>query len=124
LKSPVGPVLTVANIFSKLPADLSEEAIDTLHRAGALRIERIVSRGHSTPASQWYDQPQHEWVMVLQGAARLLCDDGSRHRLQAGDFVDIPAHTRHRVEWTDPSVDTIWLALHYPAASNEGAGGG
>ena len=113
-----------ANIFSNLPAQLPEEAVDTLLLADSLRIERIVSRGHATPASDWYDQPRHEWVMVLQGAARLLFDDGSRHELRRGDFLNIPAHTRHRVSWTDPLVDTIWLALHYPGVSTEGADSG
>jgi cupin 2 domain-containing protein len=114
-------VIKVANIFSNLPAALPEEAIDTLLKAGTLRIERIVSRGHSTPACDWYDQSQHEWVMLLQGAARLLFDDGSSCQLQRGDFLNIPAHCRHRVSWTDPSVDTIWLALHYPVLPIEGS---
>ena len=36
-----------------------------------LRIERIVSFGHSSPEGFWYDQDQHEWVLPLKGAARL-----------------------------------------------------
>ncbi len=114
----------VDNIFSALPADLPEEVFDTLLQSGPLRIERIVSRGHCTPASDWYDQPRNEWLMLLQGAARLRFDDGSIRQLQRGDFLNIPARIRHRVDWTDPSVDTIWLALHYPAESPDAAGSG
>lgn len=101
------------NLFSAIPADLPAEVFEPLLQAGHLRIERIISRGHTTPAEDWYDQPEHEWVLVLQGAGTLALADGSSHTLRAGDYLNIPAHTRHRVSWTDPAQDTIWLAIHY-----------
>ena len=115
--------MSISNIFSSLPLELPEEVFDTLLQSGPLRIERIVSRGHSTPPSEWYDQPQNEWIMLLQGSASLQFGDGSTRQLQCGDILDIPAHTRHRVDWTDPSTDTIWLALHYPPLSPAGSDG-
>ncbi|MBX9792428.1 MAG: cupin domain-containing protein [Pirellulales bacterium] len=102
-----------SNLFAGLPAELPEELLETLIEAEGARIERIVSRGHASPAGFWYDQPQNEWVLVLQGAARLLIEGGEPLELGAGSYVNIPAHTRHRVEWTDPAQPTIWLAVHY-----------
>ena len=73
-----------------------------------------MARGHSTPPGQWYDQDQDEWVIVLAGSAALLCD-GSDHAitLKPGDYVNIPAHVKHKVEWTNQAEETIWLAVHY-----------
>ena len=105
--------MKAGNLFAVLPRDLAEEAFEQLAGRDAVRIERIVSRGHRSPASGWYDQDQPEWVVLLAGAARLGFDDGSTLTLQPGDHVDIPAHCRHRVEWTDPETATVWLAVHY-----------
>jgi cupin 2 domain-containing protein len=48
---------------------------------------------------------------------RLNFADGAPKELGPGDFVYIPAHQRHRVEWSDPQQATIWLAVHIEAAS-------
>jgi cupin 2 domain-containing protein len=101
-----------ANLFDDLPAHLSEELITALVDTGKVRIERIVSHGHGSPPGYWYDQVQDEWVIVLKGAARLRFEDGVLD-MKPGDFVNIPAHERHRVEWTMPDVPTVWLAVHY-----------
>jgi cupin 2 domain-containing protein len=77
-----------------------------------VRIERIVSCGHASPEGFWYDQTQHEWIVVLKGAAKLRFEDGMVD-LRPGDFVNIPSHKRHRVEWTTPDETTIWLAVYY-----------
>jgi cupin 2 domain-containing protein len=102
------------NLFHPLPADLSEEVTETLVQASSVRIERIVSNGQCSPDGFWYDQPEHEWVVVLAGAARLKFeDDETPLELAPGDAVHIPAHRKHRVEWTSPDEPTIWLAIHY-----------
>jgi cupin 2 domain-containing protein len=104
----------VDNLFADLPASLRDESLETLVRAAGARLERIVSHGHATPAGEWYDQPTNEWVIVLRGGATLRFEDEpAPRRLGPGDFVDIPAHRRHRVEWTTPDEPTVWLALHY-----------
>jgi cupin 2 domain-containing protein len=72
----------------------------------------IVSVGHASPEGFWYDQPQNEWVVVLRGAARIQFED-ERVELRPGDWIHIPAHRRHRVEWTTPDEPTLWLAVHY-----------
>src|SRR5215204_3145177 len=74
----------------------------------------IVSTGQASPPGFWYDQPLDEWIVVLAGSAGLLVEgeDGPR-TLRAGDHVHLPAHCRHRVEWTDAARPTVWLAVHF-----------
>jgi len=104
-----------SNLFADLPSYLPDELFTTLQEANNLRIKRIVSHGHSSPEGFWYDQDQHEWVVVLQGAARLSID-GQPKELKPGDYVNIPAHQKHRVEWTTPDEPTVWLAVFYGEA--------
>jgi cupin 2 domain-containing protein len=104
----------VDNLFAELPAGAgAEQFVQVLLRPG-LKIERIVSSGQATPPGLWYDQPHGEWVLLLQGEARLGFEDESR-LLKPGDFVDIAPRRRHRVEWTHPVTPTVWLAVHYGA---------
>lgn len=108
--------MQLANLYAALPGAAATEAVDLLASAGAVRIERIVSHGHCSPPDFWYDQDEHEWVALLQGEARLrFADDDRVVRLHAGDHLTIAAHCRHRVEWTQPDVDTVWLAVFYRA---------
>ncbi|XZE20679.1 cupin domain-containing protein [Pirellulaceae bacterium SH449] len=104
------------NLFTNLPSNLLDELFTTLLEATNLRIERIVSHGHSSPESFWYDQDQHEWVLVLQGAARLSIE-GESIELKPGDHINIPAHQKHQVEWTTPDEPTVWLAVFYGDAT-------
>lgn len=102
------------NLFAELPAGASaEQFVEVLLRPG-LKIERIVSTGQASPPGIWYDQSHGEWVLLLQGEARLAFENESR-RLRPGDFVDIAPRRRHRVEWTHPATPTVWLAVHYGA---------
>lgn len=106
------------NIFNDQPEKSGlEQFVELLARPG-LRIERIVSNGQCSPPGFWYDQPEGEWVLLIQGRARLLfADEPAAREMQAGDYLNIPPHHRHRVEWTTPDETTIWLAVHYDAAS-------
>lgn len=91
-----------------------EELLTLLAERPGVRVERIVSTGQASPPGFWYDQDWGEWVVLLTGAARLrLAEEAEARRLAPGDWVDIPAHCRHRVEWTDPDQPTVWLAVHY-----------
>lgn len=91
------------------PSDGDEVFEDLLSRPG-VRIERIVSRGHVTPAEQPYVQDWDEWVLVLHGSARLRMEGSTEQELDAGSCLLIPANTPHWVTYTaDP---TIWLAIH------------
>jgi len=102
------------NIFTHIPSRLPEELVEIIQTGDRVRIERIVSRGHASPKGFWYDQDDHEWVLVLTGAATLLIEgQPDPVRLRPGDYLNIPAHTRHRIENTDPKQETVWLAIHY-----------
>ena len=103
----------IKNIFKSLPTYVDTEAFDELLRDKNIRIERIVSKGHSSPETGWYDQEDNEWVLVVQGAGTILFEDGREVTLQQGDHLHIPAHIKHKVSWTDPAKETIWLAVHY-----------
>jgi cupin 2 domain-containing protein len=120
----------VANLFAGLPptGEAEEQFVQLLQRPG-LVIERIVSSGQASPPGFWYEQPQGEWVLLLQGEALLrFADEDEARRLRPGDWLDIAARRRHRVEWTVPDRLTIWLAVFYgeeaaPLAAAAGAQG-
>ncbi len=98
----------------------NDEHFEPLIATGAIKIERILSSGQTTPAGEWYDQDQDEWVILLQGQARLSYADGSEIALHPGDYLHLPAHCRHRVEYTSSDPPCIWLAVHYPAHAHDG----
>jgi cupin 2 domain-containing protein len=100
------------SLFTNLPADFQTEISNVLAQGPHVRIERIVSHGQASPPDFWYDQSQDEFVVVLRGAARLRFDNGVVE-MTAGSYLNIPAHQRHRVDWTTPDEPTIWLAIHY-----------
>jgi cupin 2 domain-containing protein len=100
------------NLFADLPTELAEELSQLLVADDGVRIERIVSLGHASAEGFWYDQDQSEWVVVLKGTAKLQFEDRSIE-MRPGTYVNIPAHRKHRVEWTTPDEPTVWLAVHY-----------
>ena len=100
------------NLFADLPDRLPKELVQTLLQAADVRIERLISHGHASPPDFWYDQGQNEWVIVLKDAARLQFEDGVVE-MKPGDFINIPAFKRHRVDWTTPDEPTIWLGVRY-----------
>lgn len=106
--------LQTGNIFTAIPSYLPEELTEVLGGREGLRIERILSRGHRSPEGFWYDQEENEWVMLLQGEACLSFEKaGEIVELKPGDYLTIPSHTRHRVEWTSEGEETVWLAIFY-----------
>lgn len=102
------------NIFADIPEKLPDELVEHILLKGAIRIERIVSRGHCSPKDFWYDQDDNEWVVLIKGSAGLrFADHDNLIVMNSGDYIHIGKHQKHRVEWTDADQDTIWLALHY-----------
>lgn len=112
----------IDNMFSQLPAQPPEqEWFQTLLQRPGIHIERIVSFGHASPPDFWYQQTQDEWVLLLSGSAQLrFADEAQARTLQPGDFVEIAAQRRHRVDATASGQASVWLAIHYPA-ENSGA---
>ena len=103
----------MTNIFD-LPSSLphNQELFESLLSAPNILIERIISTGQATPPGKWYDQNRDEWVILLQGEALLSYADGSTIKLKPGDYLFIPAHQKHRVEYTTSEPPCIWLAVH------------
>lgn len=99
-------------LLGGLPGRQPEEQVDTLVAGGAVRIERIVSTGQSSPPGFWYDQPGDEFVVLICGSARLRFE-AYEIEMKPGDWIEIPAHMRHRVETTQAEPPTVWLAIHY-----------
>jgi cupin 2 domain-containing protein len=106
--------MVIKNIFLDLPQVMIEEISEALLDTQHFRLERIISVGQRTLPGEWYDQDTNEWVILLSGSAGLLFE-GEKEAcvMLPGDYVHIPAHRRHRVEWTEPEQKTVWLALHY-----------
>lgn len=102
-----GNLLTLLNTLQG-----NQEQFCDMVRSGKSRIEAIVSNGQATPEGSWYDQDQDEWVVLLQGSAVLRFDNGKEIALEAGDYLLIPAHCRHRVESTTSLPNCLWLAVH------------
>jgi cupin 2 domain-containing protein len=105
----------VDNLFRDLPAgaEAGERFEDLLARPG-VRLERIVSSGQSTPPGEWMDQAWDEWVLLVAGRAGLTLEGEAPLTLAPGDWLLIPAHRRHRVDWTE--TPTVWLAVHLDGA--------
>lgn len=107
------------SLFDKIPNNLPAEVFENLVVTPNMRIERIISHGHSSPDEktgdgQWYNQNQNEWVMVVKGHAKLRFEkDNQLIELKPGMHIDIKAHVKHKVEWTTPDEPTIWLAVFY-----------
>jgi cupin 2 domain-containing protein len=109
---------SVKNLFTDIPENLRDELVETILQTSSFRIERIVSRGQRSPDGFWYDQDEHEWIILLKGGAVLRFEDQSENIIMTpGNYINIEKHRRHRVEWTDPEQETIWLAIHYQVSS-------
>jgi len=113
----VHPVTNILRPFEVRP---EAEVLETFAATDHFLFERIVSYGHNTPPGMWMDQPRDEWVVLLSGSARLRFQTTDEVvELKPGDALRIPAHCRHRVDWTEPDSETVWLALHYDGADDE-----
>lgn len=103
----------MANIFSDIPAEIPNEIFEDIITTEKLRIERIVSKGHVSPDSQWYDQTENEWVIVLSGYGVIEYINGDTITLKQGDYLHIKAHEKHRVIETSTDEITVWLAIFH-----------
>ncbi|KUR72791.1 hypothetical protein AQZ52_06095 [Novosphingobium fuchskuhlense] len=99
-------------LTDQLPANTETEEFLPLVTNGTGRVERIVSAGQITPPGFWYDQEEDEFVLLVAGGAILTIDGREQPvELKPGDWISLPAHCRHRVEWTSADPITIWLAV-------------
>lgn len=101
------------NFFEDIPKKLPQELTECILEAKNVRIERIVSKGHASPQGFWYDQDENEWVILLSGMAVLEFEGEKPIKLFVGDNILIPARKKHRVLWTHPEFESVWLAVFY-----------
>jgi cupin 2 domain-containing protein len=92
------------------------EVVEVLKQRAGMSIERIISTGQSSPPGFWYDQPGDEFVVLLAGSAVLRFESSDELiEMTPGDWIEIPARVRHRVESTEVDPPTVWLAVHISA---------
>jgi cupin 2 domain-containing protein len=90
-----------------------DEVFEEIIRDKNVRIQRVISYGHVSPDGFWYDQPENEWVILLQGKAKITFQDNKETNLQKGDSIFLPAHQRHRVSYTSKKPACIWLTVFW-----------
>ncbi|MFH2012036.1 MAG: phosphoribosylaminoimidazole carboxylase [Pseudomonadota bacterium] len=104
----------MGSLLEGIPKELPEEVFDTICSTYNVLIERIVSRGHASPEGFWYDQEKNEFVLLVKGSAGLKLENKDDIvELKPGNYLNIGAHVKHRVEWTDSTCETIWLTIYY-----------
>ncbi|MCI0468206.1 MAG: cupin domain-containing protein [Beijerinckiaceae bacterium] len=108
-------LVSSGNLFEQARGDRRQEIATVLVNGPNLRIERIISLGQESAPGFWYDQPWAECVALLAGSAGMRFEGETGVRaLAPGDYFLIPAHRKHRVEWTSKDTPAIWLAVHFP----------
>lgn len=106
--------MKINNIYKDIPSVVPDEVLEKIISSGNVRIERIISKGQSSPGEFWYDQEENEWVILMKGKAILkFFNEKNPVELNEGDYLNIPSHKKHRVEWTDHETETIWVAVFY-----------
>jgi cupin 2 domain-containing protein len=96
------------NIFELPRAPLQEELATVVAESGNVRVERVISTGQ---VSGWYDQPETEIVVLLEGGADIEYADGGTVTLSKGDTLLIEPHVRHRVSFTSAEPPCVWLCI-------------
>jgi cupin 2 domain-containing protein len=101
------------NLLSEIPSTIPNELFDDIINTENFRVERIISKGHTSPELGWYDQDENEWVVVLSGYGVIEFIDGVKITLKQGDYINIKAHKKHRVIETAADEPTVWLDIFY-----------
>lgn len=106
--------MRVRNFFRDIPASGPDESIDVLLTGrGNATVERIVSHGGRAPAEGVFEQDWTEFVVLMQGEARLVAlEPEETFDLKPGDWLEIPPKRRHYVAHTSRARPTVWLAVH------------
>ena len=101
------------NIFTGSSCHSKEEIFNTIFSGKNIKIEQIISSGHTSPAEGWYDQTQQEWVILIEGEAILEFENNQKKKLKKGDYLLIPALAKHKVIYTSTNPKCVWLAIFF-----------
>lgn len=99
--------------IKKFNLNSKEEIFEKLISGKNITIERIISFGQKTDDDKWLIDNRNEWVLLLQGRAELLFEDGAKLKMRKGDYVLIKSKTKHKVIFTSKSPPCIWLAVSF-----------
>lgn len=97
------------NIFDVKNIDKTKEIVEMLKENENVRIEKIISTGQTT---DWMEQEQEEFVMLIQGEA-IIEYKNKKQELRAGDTVIIKKNEKHRVVYTSENPCCIWICVFY-----------
>ena len=106
-------IMKVKNFFDKPIKQLEREYLEDIISTNHFKFERIISEGHASPESFWYDQDENEFVILLKGFAEIEFEANEVVQLNPGDYLIIPAHKKHRVKKTSEKEKTFWLTIFY-----------
>lgn len=105
--------MDIKNVFDNIPVEVKKEVFEDILETDDFIVERIISEGHASPPDFWYDQKINEFVLLLTGSAKIDFEGEESVTLKPGDYLVIPAHKKHRVDWTDENIKTLWITIHY-----------
>lgn len=98
------------NIYELSTLKSDDEIITILAENDHVRIERIISTGQT---SDWYDQEEYEFVLLLEGEANLEFEGDKHYSMKKGDTLLIAPHQKHRVTYTSTEPPCVWLCVFY-----------
>lgn len=105
--------MRVRNLFGDISAGPNETIDALMAGRGNVTVERIVSHGGRAPAEGTFEQDWTEFVVLVQGEARLVAlEPDETFELKSGDWLEIPSKRRHYVAWTSSEPPAVWLAVH------------
>ncbi len=104
-------MIEIRNIYKDLPDASSNEVFQQIFDNEFIKIERIISKGQSSPDNFWYDQMWGEWVLLIEGFAKLEFQNDGIIGMSPGDYLYIPPNKKHRIIFTTPDKETIWLTI-------------
>lgn len=103
--------MKIQKIFNnQLKWQKGKEYVNGLLSLEGARVEIITSFSAPSKKDFWYDQSEHEFVMVISGKA-VLNIEGETVKLKKGDYLTLPPNKKHRVEKT--SLKCVWLCIFY-----------
>jgi|SRR3990172_9807156 len=103
-------MIKIENIFADAPKNIDGEFVKRVSLSKDITVEGIIS-SESNVRSEIYDQNEWEFVVLLEGYAKLEFEDGNQVEMRKGDYIHIPPHSKHRILKTDK--DTKWLCMFY-----------